>query len=44
MGKVIAKPMGYVKRKAFSEAKIDVKQFEELKKNFLKDIKSIAIR
>ena len=33
--------MGYVKRKACSKAKVDVEQFEKLKKDFLKDIKSI---
>ena len=35
--------MGYIRRKANSKVKITVKNFEELKVNFLRDIKAIAL-
>ena len=34
--------MGYVKRKACSKAKVNVEHFEKLKKDFLRDIKSLV--
>ena len=35
--------MGYVKRKVCSKAKVDVEQFERLKREFLADIKNIVV-
>ena len=35
--------MGLVKRRASTKAKVDVKNFDELKRNFLGDIKNVVL-
>ena len=40
--KYLLNRMGFVKRKATTKAKVDVKEFEEIKKLFLLDVKNVA--
>ena len=40
--KYLLNKMGFVKRKATTKAKVDVKEFEEIKKLFLLDVKNVA--
>ena len=40
--KYVLHQMGFVKRKATTKANVDVKEFEEVKKLFLLDVKSIV--
>ena len=40
--KYLLNRMGFVKRKAITKAKVDVKDFEEIKKLFMLDVKNVV--